>query len=347
MIGDRERFAPAELAAVLAHYEVGALHSARELPRGSRRAPKLLLQTDKGAYLLKRRAPGRDRAERVEFTHALLAHLATKRFPTPRLQPTVAGETLVRVADRTYELFVYVPGERYEGTLEQTTDAGRTLARFHRAVLDFATTWRPPTFAYHDLPGVREGLNSIPTTTATHESVVGREAELLGTTQALFEHYEDCAAEVNALGIGGWRQTVIHGDWHPGNLVFEQRQVICVLDLDAARLQPPVIDVANGMLQFSILRGSGDPEQWPEFFDETRMRRFLLGYRQRALLSEAQKQALLPLIIESLIAESVAPIAVTGSFGTIPGFGILRMVRRKVNWLLGNRGRLVQWMLET
>jgi hypothetical protein len=42
------------------------------------------------------------------------------------------------------------------------------------------------------------------------------------------------------------------------------------------------------------------------------------------------------LMIEALIAELVLPIAATGSFGRYQGFGFMKMVRRKVNWLWNN-----------
>jgi hypothetical protein len=100
------------------------------------------------------------------------------------------------------------------------------------------------------------------------------------------------------------------------------------------------------MLQFSILRGSGEPSQWPEFFDESRMRRFLLGYLSKGRLEEAELLTVPHLMMESLIAESVVPIAATGSFGPLPGFGVLQMVRRKTRWLDGALSQIREWLLE-
>ena len=61
------------------------------------------------------------------------------------------------------------------------------------------------------------------------------------------------------------------------------------------------------------------------------------------MLTEPQRQALIPLMLESLIAESVVPIAATGSFGDMPGFGVLQTVRRKVRWLLRNAEAIRAW----
>ena len=348
MESDRERFTPSELAVVLSHYDLGVIESAKEYPRGSRRSPKLRLRTARGRYLLKRRAQGRDKPARVTFAHTLLWHLQQKGFPVPQLLHTRNGdETMVTHEDRVYEVFEYVPGERYGSSLEQTEHAGKTLGRFHRAVADFQTAWQPPAGGYHDSARVRTGLNSIPTTISSHDSVSGHEAEVLGLTQELYERYEQAAHAVNDLGFARWPGWINHGDWHPGNMRFRKARVVVVLDFDAARRCPTVMDVANGMLQFSILRGGDDPGQWPEFFDQTRMRRFLLGYSSRVKLAASQLEAIAHLMIESLIAECVVPVAATGSLGQIPGFGVLQMARKKVHWLLRNFDRITQWILAT
>ncbi len=342
---ERERFSPSELAVVLSHYDLGVIESAKEFPRGSRRSPKLLLRTAHGRYLLKRRAQGRDRPARVTFAHTLLWHLLQKGFPVPQLLSTRDTQhSVLTHAGRVYELFEYVGGERYDGSLEQTAHAGKTLARFHRAVADFQTAWQPPPGGFHDSAAVRSGLNAIPTAIASHDSVSGYEAELLSLTQELYERYDEAAEAVNGLGYAHWPAWIIHGDWHPGNMRFRDDKVAVVLDFDATRRNPTVIDVANGMLQFSILRGGDDPGQWPEFFDQTRMRRFLIGYASRVKLDRSQRRAIPHLMIESLIAECVVPVAATGSLGQIPGFGVLQMVRRKVHWLMRSFERLEQWI---
>jgi homoserine kinase type II len=344
---EREHFSPSELAVVLSHYDLGVVESAKEFPRGSRRSPKLLLATPNGSFILKRRAIGRDDPFKVAFAHALVAHLRRRKFPAPALLNTRGVEnSILSLNGRVYEMFEFVEGDRYDDSLEQTLHAGYVLARYHEAVADFHSEWTPPPGSYHAAPMVRQGLNAIPTVASGHDSVVGHEAELLQLTQELYEIYDASAAAVEAVGFSAWPTTIIHGDWHPGNLLFRGQRVCAVLDFDAARWQPPVIDVAYGLLQFSILRSQADPEHWPDYADESRARRFWTGVLSHAQLPSEQRRALPDLMLEALVGEAALPIAVTGSFGRLPGFGVLRMVRRKAQWLLNNRERLRQWLLE-
>lgn len=347
MSADRERFTPSELAVVLSHYDVGVIESAKEFPRGSRRAPKLLLKTGRGRFLLKRRASGKDDPFKVAFSHALVAHLRGKGFPVPALLGTRNdNNSLLQLGGHVYEMFEYVQGDRYDNSLEQTTHAGGALANYHEAVADFQTEWTPPAGSYHSAAAVRNGLNAIPTTTAEHDSVIGHEAELLHLTQELYERYDEVSAAVETAGFSDWPKTIIHGDWHPGNMLFCEARVCAVLDFDAARYQPAIIDLAYGMLQFSILRGMAGPDEWPDFGDETRTRRFLAGYQALRGIEPERRRVIPELMVEALIGETVLPIAVTGSFGRLPGFGVLQMISRKVNWLMKNGDRLRAWLAE-
>ena len=122
---------------------------------------------------------------------------------------------------------------------------------------------------------------------------------------------------------------------------FRQRRVVAVIDYDAARMQQRVIDLANGALQFSILGGSEDPAQWPAYLDATRFKRFIRGYDEVDIISVAEFQVLPGLMIEAMVAESVLPVATTGSFGRIEGYGFLQMIERKVRWVQANADALV------
>jgi len=47
-------------------------------------------------------------------------------------------------------------------------------------------------------------------------------------------------------------------------------------------------------------------------------------------------------MIETMIAESVLPIAATGFFGHLHGTDFLLMIRRKAKWLTKNRDQLTE-----
>jgi hypothetical protein len=67
---------------------------------------------------------------------------------------------------------------------------------------------------------------------------------------------------------------MIHGDFHPGNVLFVDDKAICAIDWDYAHLEDPFLELAYGMVMFSskfALPGHNS-------LDQALARRFLQGY---------------------------------------------------------------------
>ena len=331
----REKFTAEEVAVVLSNYDVGVIESVVEFPRGSRKAPKLLISAEHGKYLMKRRARGRDDAFKVAFCHQIQLFLMAKHFPLPHLMGTKKdNNSLLQWRGGIYELFEYIPGQGYNQSLESTGDSGRVLALYHKLLETFQSPYQAPTGSYHMAPAVETGLRQIPRTLSGNP-------KMPDVCDYLLKSYNHAASTVDALGFDNWPKQVIHGDWHPGNMLFRDNRVVAVIDYDSARTLPRVLDIANGALQFSILGGEDDLAKWPDRPDEVRFKRFLKGYDEVVLLSEAEMSAVPWLMIEALIAEAVFPIAATGVFARMDGAAFLQMVVRKVAWLQQNATHLI------
>ncbi len=323
----RAHFAPEEVAAVLARYSIGSLKSVRPLALGSSRAPKALVVADSGEYLLKRRAPGKDTPARVAFAHGLQLHLSGAGFPVPALLPAAPDHnSMVHFNGHTYELFRFVRGSRYDSSLAQTAESGATLARFHALAANYSPQWPPPPGAYHNAPVIAGQLRSIPTW-------LGDQVRPL--TDRLVHSYARAASTVERMGYSRWPAQVVHGDWHPGNLLFNQGQVIAVLDFDAARIAPRALDLANAALQFSMTLHDMPPADWPTGLDLDRLRAFLRRYDEMegAVISSTELAAVPWLMVEALIAEAAPPIAATGRFARLDGHEFLLMVDRQTAWI--------------
>ena len=343
---DRQTFDTGELAVVLSHYRLGVIESITPFERGSRKSPKVGLVCENGKFMLKRRDTERGGLSRIRCSHALQAHLQAAGFPLPALaQPVDSTETILTLRDEMYELFEFVPGYHYRGTDGETFDAGTTLALFHQKVNGFARRDDLPTGSYHDALAVRTGLNAIPGQLSGHESVTGKEGELAGVAQALSDAYDRALAAAERAGLADLDTSVIHSDWHPGNMLFRQNHVTAVVDYDSVRCAQRVLDVANGMLQFALATDV-EPKKWPDHLNENRLLRFMAGYESLRPLSPAEKQCLVPLMIEAFIAECVVPIAATGFFGRLQGLGFMKIVRRKIKWLEDHAGRLTEQFTE-
>ena len=341
---ERAKFDPTELAIALSHYDLGVIESITDFPRGSSRSPKVGIVSDRGKYLLKRRAADRAMPDRVRFAHRVQVHLADAGFPLPKLIPTKdPASTLVQLRDHIYELFEFVAGQPYERTCEEAESAGELLSKFHKATggFDVQDKFHSPRGDYHASPAVRTGLLTIEATLSSHESFAGNESELSDLVQTLLLAYDRAAAAANRLGLQSRQELIVHLDWHPGNILFKKHEAIAVIDYDSVRRSKQILDVANGTLQFSMLAGE-DPIDWPDDLDTDRYAAFLQGYESVLPLADEERRSLPNLMVEALVAECVPPITRTGSVGRWAGFRVLQMVRRKVNWMMTHADSLVR-----
>lgn len=329
-------FSSEELAQVLSHYDIGVIHQVKPLSAGNKRVPKVVVVSEQGKFLLKRRAKGKDDLFRVAFAHAVQTHLAERDFPVTALIPTCDEKnTILQLDYHIYECFKFVTGFRYDGSAEATIDTGRQLANFHRYLADFTNKWKPLRGSFHDSSTVRRHLR----TTGT-EKAAKPDKKLQKIAEDLMALYNESSVRVSQLGFDSWPEQVIHGDWHPGNMLFSQHRLIAVLDFDSVKISPTVTDLANGMLQFSIVGDRPNPADWPDYLDQAKLIQFLDGYREVIELNENELNALLDLTIETMIAEAILPVVATGFFANLSGLDFLKMIQRKVHWIDKNRENL-------
>ena len=97
----REKFHALEIAQVLSHYDIGVIAQIREYRRGSRRSPKLKLQSERGEFLLKRKQSDQS-LERAEASHAVQARAAAGGVPVAPLVELRRGGTLLSLGERRY-----------------------------------------------------------------------------------------------------------------------------------------------------------------------------------------------------------------------------------------------------
>ena len=331
-------FAGEELVRVLSHYDIGIILQVFPLSAGSRRSPKMVIVSEDGKFFLKRRPKGRDDLYHVAFAHRIVNYLSEQDYAVTRLVATREdGNTVLQIDKHIYELFEFVSGSRYDNSAEATKDAGSQLALLHHHLGGFGKEYKGLQGSFHDSSSVRVHLKNTGAKCASGESKsLGQIAERLSIL------YNASSVRVNELGFDGWDKQIVHGDWHPGNLLFKDRKLVGVLDFDSVRIAPIVTDLANGLLQFSIVAGRPNPADWPSYLDQAKLVQFLNGYREVTRLDEDQVDCLADLMIETMIAEAILPIAATGFFGNLSGVDFLGMIHRKTTWIDKNRRKLIE-----
>ncbi len=339
-----DTYRPAEVEIVLGRYDIGHIESAHEYRRGSRSAPKLKVVAAAGVFLLKRRSTSRHPIARIRFAHSLQAHLERLSYPlAPLLRVHETGSTLCLFDDFAYELFRFVVGERYDKSPDECARAGEVLGQLHRHAEHFDAS-SALSASFHDSPSVRSALDHIAEAIARVTPTVNRSG-LEALARELRVLYARAGDVIDLLGFRGLARGVVHGDWHPGNLIYRSGGVAAVIDFDSARAEPWITEVANGMLQFSIQgEGGVSPLAWPDNLDPRRMRSFFTGYLTAAQRPPTQEErAMIPwMMIEAMIAESSIPVANHGSFADLAGDAFMDLVWRKCEWVRQHRRAIAE-----
>lgn len=347
MPSEPARVDPASTAVrdALARWELGELASVEPLVGGSSASPKFVVRATRGSFVLKRRAPRVSDAGRIAFSHALIEASAKQGVPVAAPVSSRAGVGFEVVAGGSWELFPLIEGERWSRSVRQAAAGGDALGRMHRAGLDLLWHGHVVATSYHANLTVLEALRLAPASILRVEP----EADASGLREAcesLGQAYREASAAVDEVGYASLDSQVVHGDFHPGNLLFRGEEVAGVVDFDAARIEPAVVDFANAIMQFSAVRGRARKvARWPAALDEERFDAFARAYALHgdpALREQVDMVA--PLMIEACVAEASLPIARKGRFGQVKAAEMLQLVERRTAWLLRQGAQVGEWL---
>lgn len=317
-------FDRAELESALPRLGLHDVRSIRPLRLGNPDALKAVVETGSGRFLVKLRVGGLATPDRVRTEHAVQTMLEGRGVPVALPGRGVPG--VCEIGGRVYELLRYV--EREPGARPGVHDAGRLLALIHASPA-MGLPAEPPVFSHCTGPDFDALMTPI----------IEADPSLRLPLESL---YHDWSLAGDRLGVdaGTGRQgdavcSLLHGDYHPANLVVGGGRVRAVLDFEAAHAGDPDPEFASAAALFSLQTG-GDPAGWPETPDTRRLAGFAAGY---ASLSGPQTGrrvdpiALPWLMIRGLIAQAMTRAHHPGGFGGYSRSQMIPFISRTCGWM--------------
>ena len=244
-----------------AHYDIGQLIRQERIYRGyineSYRI-EMLRDGQKSLYLMRRYRKG-TREENVRFEHALLHELQIRRFKfSPRIIPTKDGTGYVKIgrqlknqAPKNYTaVFSFLHGNDKYGwdaplcTDEELKSSAKILSLYHNTIYNWKGIgcWRKMNNF--------DAINLM----ATKWKVYAR-----NTAKSPFHDYylEQFDVLVNMINIvppqkiyHALPRLAVHGDYHPGNLMFKSGKVTGVFDFGWSKIDARCFDVGLAIMYF-------------------------------------------------------------------------------------------------
>ncbi|MFP3903139.1 MAG: phosphotransferase [Armatimonadota bacterium] len=252
-----------EIDAVMPHWGVGPVLFTR--PAGGTANASVIVVTRGGQFVLKRRNPRYCGPGEREYDHHVMHRLHRGGLPVPKVIHTRSDSRWVQYRDNTYELFEFIEGTTHIARNDaQVAEAGALLAKFHRATeaLDppgekhFGRFWDPA-----DARGLLERFIRQAHNEGNNASTPPNAVEAL---EELITVCEDVAQDVPDSIYWDLPSPIIHGDWHPWNVSWNDDRIAGIFDFDWVDRQPRLVDIADGLLYFCPLTEdlSDSPDIW-------------------------------------------------------------------------------------
>ena len=259
---------------------------------------KFAAETGVGRFVVRVRPEEFAEEGMVQFDHDVLRRLAAQDMPVPCPQERPGGTTWLRLGGRVVEVLSWIEGEPFRwDDLESLRNVGRFLARFHAALI-------------HDIPPGKEAFlrEDHPDLLMPYVEQVKarcRTSDQRASVERIGEQIELVRREYDGKLRPQLPMAVIHGDIHPGNVMFRGSQVAAVYDFDYLSVEARVRDLCDALMFFASRHDAPlDPDDihsltQPFRFDLRRWTVLIGGYQDVNRLEDREWQAI-PLIVRSL-----------------------------------------------
>jgi Ser/Thr protein kinase RdoA (MazF antagonist) len=330
---DRETLAAEEVKFVAKEYALRRPIYLEEIRRGSRSVAKGRLRGVDGDWMLKRRPAAR--AGRLDLVHAFQNHLQHAGVPVASLRRNLEGATRTDGERGVYELFNWVFGSRWSLRTEEAAEVGAAIGSMLRAGAGF----RAPGDAMDASAHRSQALDVDPAELVAFLGSVepeGDHALIRDACHSLLARVARATAASGGTAVSSLPRCFMHGDLHPGNVLFAEGRLRAILDFDTTRIDLRLREVASALNAFgSEARSTDAPDRWAPGQHMDRMVAIIAGVRHGIgePLTTAERRALPWLMIEGCARESLERIIRTGRFDQHPASLFLVYVDRKTSWI--------------
>jgi len=265
------------LRALLAHWDIQPATGIEAIYEGH---PVFKITTLGPAFLLKDISDAPN-LSRLEFTRAVLAHVAHSGLKVPVPILSRSGQSAVQSGGRYYLLSEYIQAGEYPTDPKQMAElfyqTGQAIAVLHQALAAYPDaevsrqTWR------EDLAGSAAGwMAALSADLPEPQSAVVRQVAL------------ERGVSIEAA-LRGLPEQLIHRDCHPGNILVDGTRVIGFVDCDHLCIGPRLFDLASYAVHHLkwVTEDEAATSRWL-----ANLPHLLQGYRVHGSLPQAEAAAL-------------------------------------------------------
>lgn len=245
------------------HYDIGELASYEQLQLGYVNASFIIETVASGEshkYFIRQYKQGLTKGE-IEFEHSIIKHLVNKSFDlVAGVINNRDGKTYIKRIDKYgdpsfYAVFDFLQGDdKYTWVNPHCDDedlisSAIVLAQYHNAIYDLIPK------GYRDEPKIIDLLPEIAQTVEQCAQKAGKtvfDRYFLENVTLIQETIQGIQRVLEKDEYKKLFQLVIHCDYHPGNLKFQNGEITGLFDFDWSKVDVRCFDVALAMTYFCV-----------------------------------------------------------------------------------------------
>jgi len=229
------------------------------------------------------------------FDHKALVYLTGRGVSVNSPLPCKSGGTWFREGDAIYEAYPWISGNSFPGTKDALRSVAEKLAIFHQAGKSFPRRYNKEGYPRGEMAPERLFRNAV-----VSKGISRKGDEML--------HYYVSQVQVAARRLNNeiyhsLPKTLVHGDIHPANTIFDKTHLLVFVDYDRMGVHPVIDDLAFALILFCGWRKRpiNGADIWslsaPFEFDEKLAREFLGTYMKVGCVFPPQMR---PALMEQL-----------------------------------------------
>ena len=238
-----------QIASVIrASYDLGDVETPRVLEKAhQRRHRKMVVESSAGKFLAKTYRNELAIMDALRFQQHLVTHLIDNGLPVPRIQLTRDGRGVVQVDNWALELQEYIEHNIMPMNTKTLTLSARALGRFHKVCEGVPSPPRDvDVWRFSEVPRIAFQKLYQQARKEADEAEVNKHCN----TIALF--LLEAAKALSPQQRGQFETGLIHGDWHSGNLLYREDELIAIIDLEFAGAGCYLEDIAYAMSNLCV-----------------------------------------------------------------------------------------------